>query len=348
MLDISKVDKNFKIETKINKEDIKFFSIDEAPFKIYGVFKEDGKYRRMPEKVAKEVSEGVYSLHSHTAGGRIRFVTDSEYIALNIVYGRISRFSHMPLSGSSGFDIYADNRYTKTIMPPWDVADKHEGICEFTDKKEREITISFPIYTEVKDVYIGLQQNCTIKEAKPYKNSKPVVFYGSSITQGGCASRPGRCYQEILSRKFDCDYINLGFSGSAKAEDVMIDYVKNLDMSVFVFDYDYNAPTTEHLRNTHEKMFKVVRENHPDIPVVMMSRPKHILSEIEEERRGIVETTYKNALSSGDKNVYFLDGKALTVLCKDEGTVDGCHPNDFGFAAMAEAVSEVFSNIEIK
>ena len=194
-------------------------------------------------------------------------------------------------------------------------------------------------------MYIGLQENADISESSPYKTEKPIVYYGSSITQGGCASRPAMSYQSIVSRKFDYDYINLGFSGNAKAEDEIIDYIKNLEMSVFVLDYDHNAPTVEHLRNTHEKMFKAVRNAHPDIPVIMMSRPKYILTEEEKERRKVVETTYNNAVAFGDKNVYFIDGKALTKLCRDDGTVDNCHQTDLGFSSMADAVYRVLETI---
>jgi len=347
MLDISKVDANFKVETRIDKDDIRFHKIDEPPFKIYGVFKENGKYRRIPESVAKTVSEGVYRLHSNAAGGRVRFVTDSAYIAINAVYDGVGKMAHFPFAGSIGFDMYADNRYVKTFVPPVDVEDGYEAIFEFDKKAQREIQINFPLYSNVKELYIGLQQDCVIEEAKPYKNAKPIVYYGSSITQGGCASRPGMSYQAIVSRTFDYDYINLGFSGNAKAEDEIIEYIKNLDMSLFVYDYDHNAPTAEHLRNTHEKMFKAIREKHPLLPIIMMSRPKLYLNDDDKIRRSIIETTYNNALSQGDKNVYFLDGEALTELCKDSGTVDNCHPTDFGFASMANALIKVMADIKI-
>ena len=116
---------------------------------------------------------------------------------------------------------------------------------------------------------------------------------------------------------------------------------------MFVYDYDHNAPSAEHLKATHEKMFKAIREYHPDMPIIMMSRPNHIQTEEVIQRRAIVEATYKNALASGDKNVYFLDGLALTELCGNEGTVDGCHPTDFGFASMAQAVIKVMEDIKI-
>ena len=152
-------------------------------------------------------------------------------------------------------------------------------------------------------------------------------------------------YQVIVSRKFDCNHINLGFSGNARAEDVMIDYVKSLDMSVFVYDYDHNAPNVEHLRNTHEKMFKAVRAAHPDLPIIIMPRPKGMLTEEEQERRNVIETTYKNAIESGDKNVYYISGEELTELCGNEGKVDGTHPTDLGFSSMANAVCRVIKDL---
>lgn len=125
----------------------------------------------------------------------------------------------------------------------------------------------------------------------------------------------------------------------------MMEYIKNLDMSVFVYDYDHNAPTVEHLANTHEKMFKAIRNENPELPIVIMSRPKFNLTEEEQQRMHIIETTYKNALSSGDKNVYLINGRMLTELCADEGTVDNCHPTDFGFASIAKALGDVIEKI---
>lgn len=350
MSDISKLDINFAVNTNIEKDDIKFYDVDDSPFKVYGIFRENGKYRRMPETIAKNVSEGVYGLHSNTAGGRVRFVTDSSYVAIYAEMENLCKMAHFPFAGSIGFDMYEKTDdgdvYIHTFMPSVDIVDGYESLKELGDKKMRELTINFPLYSDVKHLYIGLEDGSTLDAAPEYKITKPVVYYGSSITQGGCASRPGNAYEAILTRRFDCDHINLGFSGSARAEDVMIDYLKNLDMSIFVLDYDHNAPTPDHLRNTHEKLFKAVRECHPELPVIMMTRPKYYLTPEEEERRTIVETTYNNAINAGDKNVYFIDGKMLTGEdIRESGTVDNCHPTDLGFFAMARAVSDVMAKI---
>ena len=347
MKDVSKVDKNFIVKTKIEKDDIKFFNPEEKPFELYGVVREGEKLRRMPEHIAKTVSEGVYALHANTAGGRIRFVTNSPYVAVSVKMGEIGKMPHFALTGSIGLDMYADNIHAGTFVPPFDIADSYESVRELGDLREREITINLPLYSEVKELYIGLKNDAIIKSPSPYKNKKPVVFYGSSITQGGCASRSGMSYQAILSRMLNYDYINLGFSGSAKGEDEIVDYIKSLEMSMFVMDYDHNAPTLEHLKLTHEKMFKEIRKYNPKLPIIIMPRPKYILSEMEQERYGIIKTTYNNAIASGDKNVYFIDNKQLTKLCQYDGTVDTCHPTDLGFLSMAQGIYDVIKDIDI-
>ena len=347
-MDISKIDVNFKVETQIEKEDIKFYSVEEKPFKIHGVYKEDGKYRRMPEAVAETVSPRVHILSTNTAGGRVRFATDSSYVAISAKSQGFYKTSHGTFINNCGFDLYADNRFVRSFIPPVDIVDGYESVLELGgERKMREITIDFPSFSNVIDLYVGLQEDAVIEEASPYKNEKPIVYYGSSITHGGCASRPGMSYEAIIARELNYDYINLGFSGNAKAEVEIADYIAGLDMSLFVYDYDHNAPSVEHLRETHERLFKKVREKHPELPIIIMPRPKYYLNEEEIVKRDIIKATYENAVASGDKNVYYIDGKELTALCKDNGTVDGTHPTDFGFFSMATAIMKVLETIEI-
>ena len=137
------------------------------------------------------------------------------------------------------------------------------------------------------------------------------------------------------------DHINLGFSGSARAQVEIAEYIAKLDMSIFVYDYDYNADDPEFLEATHERMFKTVREKHPDVPIIMMSRPKFCLDGEELKRVEIIKKTYENAKSRGDKNVYFIDGRDLCKYCGDEGLVDNIHPTDHGFASMARVLGDL-------
>ena len=345
MSDISLIDSNFKVETNLNVEDIQFYNALNAPFQIYGVFYENGMFRRLPQQVAETVSNAVYCLHDNTAGGRVRFKTDSPYVAIYVKMPTIGKMSHFALTGSAGFDLYSDNNYIGTFVPPYTIEDGYENIIRFNSDEMREITINFPLYSSVKELFIGIKKQSALFPCQPYRIEKPIVYYGSSITQGGCASRPGMAYQSIISRQMDADYINLGFSGSAKAEDAMAEYISGLQMSCFVYDYDHNAPSLEHLRNTHEKMFLKIRQHHPNTPIVIMSRPKFKLTDHEKMRLEVIETTYDNAVINGDKNVYFIDGRKLMELAGDQGTVDNCHPTDFGFASMAKCLGDFLEKI---
>lgn len=349
MSDIEKIDKNFKIETAIRREGVDFYNADNPPFTIYGVFRDGEKYRRLPESVAKSVSPGVHKLHADTAGGRIRFKTDSPNVYLSVKTEKVGKMPHFALVGSAGFDLYTKSqngyKYIRSFIPPFDIVDGFDSSIDLKTQEMRDITINFPLYSSIKELYIGVDSGCTISEGENYTNKNKIVYYGSSITQGGCASRPGNSYQGFISRRFDCDYINLGFSGSAKAEDEMIEYIKNLDMDIFVYDYDHNAPDFEHLSNTHEKMYKEIRKSKPDMPIIMMTAPIYKPSDKMLDRRNLIEKNYKNAIADGDKNIYFIDGHTLMSLAGDEGTVDNCHPTDLGFYSMASALGNVLKNL---
>ena len=324
-----------KIDTSVGKDDTLFANIEVAPFKVYGVtMGEDGKYHRMPFEIAEKVNDGVKVLSSNTAGGRIKFKTNSPYIVVKAKLGKYWHMYHFPACGNYGFDIYDGKEYKGTVRPI-ERPIEFEGI-EYLGAGEHDITINMPLYSDVCQVLVGLAADAEISAPNEYKHAAnaPVVFYGSSITQGGCASRPGMSYQAILERELGFDYINLGFSGSAKAEDAIIEYIAGLNMGVFVYDYDHNAPNPEHLEATHEKMFLAIREKHPDMPIILLSRP----SSIDKKRREIIENTYNNAVARGDKRVYIVKPAELN---EKNGTVDGCHPNDLGFYYMAKDLSPI-------
>lgn len=324
-----------------------FRNIEEEPFSVYGVFYENGKYRRLPQKIAKDVSKGVYTLHTNTAGGRVKFTTDSSVIAIKAVMSGVEKTSQFPLVGSSGFDLYVGKNaeYYATFIPPTKISTGYESILHFKDNTEQEITINFPLYCDVSELYIGLEEGAMLKKAPEYTYSKPIVFYGSSITQGGCASRPGNAYENIISRTLHTDYVCLGFSGNAMGEDEIAQYIKDLEMSVFVYDYDHNAPTLQHLEDTHKRMFQTIRHSNPDLPIIIMSRPKYLLNEEDHERLAIIRKTYTDAIAAGDKNVYLLDGPALMQYAGNDGTVDGVHPNDLGFHSMARVLIQTLQTL---
>lgn len=351
-MDISAIDKNFKIETDIKRDGLSFYDVKKPPFVLNGVFYDNGLYRRLPENIAKTVSDGVAALHANTAGGTIRFKTNSTKLSLSITYRGIGRMSHFPLTGSAGFDMFVKENGKwicyDVFIPPYDTERTFEShIATFPDKTANEILIYFPLYSEVKEVFVGIDENADIFSPSDYAKKAPFVFYGSSITQGGCASRPGNAYSNIVSRMLDCGQINLGFSGNGMGEKEIADYIANLDMSAFILDYDHNAPTAEHLKATHERFLLTVREKHPDLPIVMMTRPKYrLISDDESERIKIITDTYENAIKRGDKNIALIKGsEMITEDISEIALVDGCHPNDCGFTAMAFKLIEVLKKM---
>ena len=347
MFDISTIDKNFFVDNAIDADSTVFYSATDDLFSLHGVFHENGCFRRLPESVGKSVNDGVTILHTHTAGGRLRFMTDSPFIVLSAKFRNLTHAPHMPFTCSIGFDVYVDNVYYSTFTPPIGVNDEGFTMCKKFDGKMHHFEINFPLYSGVRELSIGLLKGAEIKKSEGYKLKTPVVYYGSSITQGGCASRPGTCYQAIIHREIDADYINLGFSGSAKAEDTICDYIATLDMSVFVMDYDHNAPTVDFLQKTHEPFYKRLREKRPDLPIIMVSSPT-VLGGMWPVRRDLIKANYEKAVAAGDKNLYFVDGSAIFDGNHD-CTVDGCHPTDLGFYFMAKhigaKVKEVLENL---
>ena len=332
-----------------NTNEFDLHTLPEEPFAIYGLYKpENGTpFRRIPEDVAKATSDGVYGLHVNTAGGRVRFKTDAAEICIKLKGGH-HFMDHMALLGEHGCDLYiedAQGNHTFKGSFRFSAASRGDYVSDklCLGSGTKYLTINLPLYGGINELTVGLSKGATVSAPLPYVHEKPIVFYGSSITQGGCASRPGTCYQAYICRDLKTDYINLGFSGNAKGEDAIVNYMASLDMAAFVSDYDHNAPNNEHLEATHYKMYEAIRAKNPDIPYIMITRPNgSILNETVVKRRAIVMASYLKALENGDKNVYFIDGHAFFYGGdRDSCTVDGTHPNDLGFQRMGKVIGEI-------
>lgn len=351
---IEEIDRNLKIEKQFDRSDVVFMDVRKPPFRIYGLYAptEGEDFIRLPAEIAEKTNEGVAHLARHTAGGRVRFKTNSPFIAIRTVMKEITRFPHMPMTGVSGFDLYHHtpdgcDTFLTAFTPPVEMQNGYQSLQKGVgDGRMHTYTIHFPLYNTVSSLEIGLQAGAELEAGEEYLPMAPVVYYGSSITQGGCASRPGNAYQNIISSRSNMDHINLGFSGSARGEEVMARYIASLNMSVFVMDYDHNAPTCAHLEATHEPFFRIIRAAHPTLPIILVSKPDARADEDTAARRHVIYSTYHHALLCGDRHVSFVDGwsffePAYHDLC----TVDGCHPNDAGFIGMARVLGREISRV---
>lgn len=350
------VDKNMIVNTTIGDVDVTWHDVRKAPFSLYGFHNPETEpfFYRLPLDVAAATSEGVEKLNQESAGGRVRFSTDSPYIAVRAKYRVVGRSSHLTLVSTAGFDLYIDgelgSRYVREFRMPYDMVDSYEQII-YLDKGElRSYTINFPVHSVVDSFEIGLKPGAILQEGRKYRDIKPMVFYGSSIVHGTAATRPGNIYPSIISRNLNIDHRNLGFSGQAKGEPVLAQWMATLPMSVFVCDYDHNAPNVEHLETTHYPMYEIIREKNPDVPYIMITRPNYWTAftnrEVVRERRDVVMSSYLKARRNGDKNVWFIDGMSFfDDTHQNEYVLDGVHPQDAGFIRMADSIGTVIRHI---
>jgi len=350
------IDKNMEVQTTIGDAEVVWHDVRKDPFSLYGFYepKNTPYFCRVPSEVAAATSAGVDRLSRESAGGRVRFSTDSPYIAIRAKFLAVGRSSHLTLISTSGFDLYVDgdfgSRFVKEFRMPYDMVDSYEQILKMGGEKLRSYTVNFPVHAVVESLEIGLKPGAALDAAKPYRNVDPIVFYGSSIVHGTAATRPGTTYSAIISRDLNVDFRNIGFSGHAKGEAVLARWMATLPMSVFVCDYDHNAPSVEHLAATHYPLYEIVREKQPNVPYIMITRPDYWTLPAQQEeilqRRDVIMSSYLKARAAGDKNVYFIDGMSFQVAPHPyEMSVDGIHPNDAGFIRMADSIGTVIKHV---
>ena len=350
------LDKNMVVNASIGDTEVTWYDVRQAPFSLHGFYEPltEPYFRRVPAEVAEATSAGVDKLSRESAGGRVRFSTDSPYIAIRAKLLVVGRSSHLTLISTSGFDLYTEgefgSRFIKEFRMTYNMGDGYEQIIKVGEGGMRSYTINFPVHAVVERLEVGIAPSASLGEARPYRAFKPVIFYGSSIVHGTAATRPGYIYPAIISRDLNLDFKNIGFSGHARGERVLAEWMATLDMSVFVCDYDHNAPTLEHLKETHYPMYEVIREKNPDIPYIMVTRPDYWTLPLDEEknlqRRDAIMSSYLKARATGDKNVYFIDGISFNVAPHQyEMSVDSVHPNDAGFIRMADGIGSVIRRV---
>lgn len=309
-------------------------------------------YDRLPASAEKTVRGAVWGLSRHSAGMCARFVTDATVIHARwtLTSSRLA-MPHMPATGVSGLDLYvktakgrwrwlANGRPTKQT--------NSVRLAGGIPKGTREYMLYLPLYNGVTSVEIGIAADNKLSQAKPRASGrvKPLLFYGTSITQGGCASRPGMVHTAILGRWLDVPVLNFGFSGNGKLEPELGVLYAKLDPAVYVLDCLPNMNAAEVAKNT-EPFVRILRKAHPTTPILFVEDRSYSDAFLIESKRIRNETSraafkkaYDKLVASGVKNLHYLKGDGL--LGEDnEGTVDTSHPTDLGFLRQAEAFREV-------
>ncbi len=351
-----KLDANRALK-KVDGNGISWFNPKLAPFDLVGFewLEKDSIFRRLPLNPDWEIRTAVDGLANHTAGGQVRFRTNSKRILVKVVLRERSSLYHMPATGQSGFDLYMRSdegfQYLKTTRFPHDTIQYQVELYSTTENKMHNFTLNFPLYNGVNSLHIGLDKGALLEPPLTFNVQGKVVIYGTSITQGGCVSRPGMLFSNILSRKLDAEFVNLGFSGNGRGEPELARLINQIPDTKFII-LDYEANTSHTIKNSLAKFVDILREKQPEIPILIVSKIRYarepegssnyklLISNRNFQKKLVEERKLK-----GDKNIYFLDGS--TILGEDylECTVDGVHPSDLGSYRIAEALLPVIKEI---
>ncbi|PAV31225.1 hypothetical protein CIL05_00785 [Virgibacillus profundi] len=343
------------VSNGVQENQINWCDPKEYPFDLTGFawFQKEKIYRRFPKQPVAKLPDRVNELADCTSGGQIRFKTNTRKLEIKVTLSGEANMGHMSALGQCGFDVYVGEpgkqQYLSSAIPPLNEKIYESTLWHFGSKLDEllEVTINFPLYQGVEEVLVGIDPDAVIQQPKPYQTEKRAIFYGTSITQGGCASRPGMSYTNILSRRFPLEFINLGFSGSGKGEKEVALSAREIERpGCFVIDYEGNVNADQY-NATLLPFIELYREWHPFVPIIVMSRiryAKHLNDEQGkdyERRREISRSTVAELQRKGDKYISFLDGSQLLGENWHECTVDGVHPNDLGFMKMADGIEDV-------
>lgn len=352
---LEKYDKNMRVNA-ISEANLTWHSPRDKPFGIFGFawFAKENRYRRLPKSVTGYIPEAVDHLANHTSGGQIRFQTNASTLSVRVRLSGKADMPHMPATGQCGVDCYIseegthhDFQYVNSTKYDINQIEYECVLYENWPSESRNIVLNMPLYQGVEEITIGLSKGAMIKSAPEYVSDKRVVIYGTSITQGGCATRPGMMYSNILSRRIPLEFINLGFSGNGKGEPELAEVISEIDNpACLILDYEGNCVSTEKLKETLPEFIRIYRESHPFTPLVVASRIPYArekitphLYKMRSERKDFEQTLVNTLRSKGDLNIYFFDGsKSLGSEDFFECTVDGSHPTDLGFIRMANAL----------
>ena len=326
----------------------------------------ESPYDRLPISYKEKVREPVWDLSKASAGITVRFHSNSTSINLKWTVLNDLDMSHMAATGIKGIDLYTKYnnkwRYVTTAGAlvglktyqnksiPADSINEYELIKNMTPEF-REYKLFLPLYDGVTKLEVGIDSAASIEKATP-SSEKPIVFYGTSITQGGCASRPGMAHTNIISRKLDVDCINYGFSGNGRMETPIVELISEIDARFYVIECLQNMDS-EQVKERVKPLVDIIRTNHPHTPIVLVENMMYTMAFLNQtlETRLIEENTalkneYDKIIKSGTPNIFYIkDNKEFLV--DNEGTVDGVHLTDLGFIRYADYLIENFKKFNL-
>ena len=354
----------FSQESEITKEmNITYFGREH--FLIEGTAIADSlkesPYDRLPISYKEKVREPVWELSKASAGITVRFHSNSTSINLKWTVLNDLDMPHMASTGIKGIDLYTKYnnkwRYVTTAGAlvglktyqnksiPADSINEYELIKNMSPDF-REYKLFLPLYDGVTKLEVGIDSTASIEKASP-SAVKPIVFYGTSITQGGCASRPGMAHTNIISRKLDMDCINYGFSGNGRMETPIVELISEIDAHFYVIECMQNMDS-EQVSERVRPLVDMIRTKHPHTPIVLVENMMYTMAFLDQtiktrliQENAALKNEYDKIIKSDIPNIFYIkDNKDF--LLDNEGTVDGVHLTDLGFLRYADYLIENF------
>jgi lysophospholipase L1-like esterase len=361
MADESMVENIQKLESETPKatDNMRWLSTIDPAFTVRGLawFGENGgSYKRLPLRAQGVVNDTLWELSKVPASAYIAFRSDATSLAIRATNVDEGTMPHMAASGSNGLALYVGTAPQSRL---WQIAPPTSATIECTlfedvPQQLREFRLYLPLYKELTSLDIGLSPGASIVPPVAPVIDRPVVFYGTSITQGGCANTAGTDYVSNLGRLLNINVINLGFSGSGMGEPEVAEFISEIDAALFVLDYATNAKP-ELLRQTLPGFIRILRARHPETPILIMGPLCYaqydycpqVRFDLDEERR-ISMDVYVNFWKEGDRNIHFVDGYGLIPFGTEAAFVDGVHPTDHGFQLIAQRLSQSIQQILLR
>tara|TARA_Y100000768_G_scaffold196037_1_gene147276 strand:+ start:310 stop:1320 length:1011 start_codon:yes stop_codon:yes gene_type:complete len=300
-------------------------------------------FQRLPQKYRKTVREDVWDLSENSSGVSILFSSDTVNLSVKWSIKHDLRMNHMTDAGIKGVDLYTKRnknwQYTNTCLP--NGKQNEQILFEDIEKKNREYCLYLPLYDTLTDMQIGLDDDSSLDNIT-FQN-KPLVFYGTSITQGGCASRPGLVHTNIISRELGHECINLGFSGNGHLENSIGNIMSNIDTKLYVVECMYNVDK-EMIHERIKPLIKAIRANPQakNTPIVFMEQVVIDMGHLNTafissvmEKNEELNKQIQESINEGERDLFII--KHTGAIDDDsEATVDGIHFNDLGFQRYAD------------
>lgn len=306
-------------------------------------------FRRLPDRAAAGLSEGVQVLSHCPAGVFVSFFTDASAISVRMTQGDLEPMDHMPATGMSGAELYLRVGPTWHPMavarPALDQITFTRALVEDAPKERREYRLYLPLYKKLDALELGFSPRAVVEPSPASPGAKPVFFYGTSITQGGCANTAGSDFVSLTGRLLDAEVINFGFSGSGRGEPEVARLIREVKAEIFVLDFIANAELAT-LPKVLPEFIRILREKHPRTPIVLIScpdfdpllwNPKY--RDEQDAKRDVVMRVYVQGKEQGDRHLHYIDGPGLLPSGLTGAYVDGTHPTSHGFAIMAERLA---------